>query len=324
MSKCLGCGSILTMDHNLDGYTSNLENRLCERCFRIKNYNEYKTVSHNNNDYYKIIDSIKAGLTVLVIDLFDIPTNLKELVNHLNNDVILVLTKYDLIPSNYDDKFLKYVMDNYNLNVLDAMVVSAKNNYHIDELYHKLISNTISSTIYFVGFTNAGKSSLINKLIYNYSNHDTKITTSSLPSTTLNTIEIKIDNLTLIDTPGIVDDKSILNNVVIEQIKKIVPKHKIKPITYQIKTMQTIEIEDLFGIECMKSNNLIFYISNGLKINRYYREASNNLLDKHHIKVDDNNDIVIPGLGFIRVLKRDEFNIYLPKKVGYYIRKSIM
>lgn len=41
--KCLGCGVEL-QDENmlLDGYTVNLENDLCQRCFRLKNYGEYQ------------------------------------------------------------------------------------------------------------------------------------------------------------------------------------------------------------------------------------------------------------------------------------------
>ena len=43
--KCLGCGVEL-QDENmlLDGYTVNLENDLCKRCFRLKNYG----ISSNN------------------------------------------------------------------------------------------------------------------------------------------------------------------------------------------------------------------------------------------------------------------------------------
>ena len=55
MNKCIGCGSILQSDdNNKIGYTTNINNRLCERCFKIKNYNDYKLVSKSNNDYINI------------------------------------------------------------------------------------------------------------------------------------------------------------------------------------------------------------------------------------------------------------------------------
>ena len=47
---CLGCGVIL-QDTNItqEGYTTSLENNLCRRCFRMKNYGEYQTVAKNND-----------------------------------------------------------------------------------------------------------------------------------------------------------------------------------------------------------------------------------------------------------------------------------
>ena len=37
--KCLGCGAILQTDSiDKEGYTKNIDNDLCERCFRINHY----------------------------------------------------------------------------------------------------------------------------------------------------------------------------------------------------------------------------------------------------------------------------------------------
>ena len=55
MSNCIGCGSPLQYkDKNAIGYTENKENKLCERCFKLKNYGSYQKVSLNNDDYQKI------------------------------------------------------------------------------------------------------------------------------------------------------------------------------------------------------------------------------------------------------------------------------
>ena len=324
MSKCIGCGVELSIDKNNIGYTTCLDNKLCERCFRIRNYNEYKTVTKDNDEYYKILDGIDNSLTLLIIDLFDIPSNLKTIIKHLNNQVILVLTKFDLIPTDYEEKFIGYFKDNYSLNIIDTIIISSKKNYHIDQLYDMIKKYNNTNKVYLVGPTNAGKSSIINKLIYNYSDSDTTITTSNLPSTTLSTIEIKLNDITLIDTPGIISFDSLINYVDSKLLKKIIPNNKIKPISYQIKTKQFIKIEDIFGIECINNNNIVLYISNSLSINRYYKDIRMDNLVKHHINVDDDSDIVIPGLGFIHVLNSDEFNIYLLNDIGYYIRKSIV
>ena len=49
--KCLGCGVVL-QDENIlqEGYTTSLENDICQRCFRMKNYGEYQMVAKSNID----------------------------------------------------------------------------------------------------------------------------------------------------------------------------------------------------------------------------------------------------------------------------------
>ena len=56
---CQGCG-VLLQDENVlqDGYTTNLENQLCQRCFRMKNYGEYQSVTKSNEEYLEILKSI--------------------------------------------------------------------------------------------------------------------------------------------------------------------------------------------------------------------------------------------------------------------------
>ena len=39
IKKCTGCGITLqTEDINKEGYTENIDNELCLRCFKLKNY----------------------------------------------------------------------------------------------------------------------------------------------------------------------------------------------------------------------------------------------------------------------------------------------
>ena len=57
--KCKGCGSILQNENvNLEGYVTKLDSTLCERCFRIKNYGDYKKIEKDNN-IYKYIKKYK-------------------------------------------------------------------------------------------------------------------------------------------------------------------------------------------------------------------------------------------------------------------------
>lgn len=322
MNKCIGCGAVLNSIKNKEGYTTNINGDLCERCFRIRHYNEYKFVVKNDLDYINILKNInKDDLVVLVVDLLNINNKLNDIGKILSNNILLVLTKYDLLPSNNEMKF-KDFFNNYNLNIIDTVIISSNINYNFDLLYSKIKEYKSSDKVYVVGFTNAGKSSMINKLIYNYSNNINYITTSNLPSTTLNTIEIKLDDLLLIDTPGLLDN-SIVNYISSDLIKKIIPKKKIKPITYQIKCHQLINIENILVIDT--SNSFItLYISNNLDIKRYYKSIDVSNLSKHHLIVKKNQDIVILGLGFIHVSKDSIIDIYVIDNTSVFLRDALI
>lgn len=328
MNKCIGCGSILqTEDSNKQGYTKNINNTLCERCFRIKHYNDYKLISKDNNDFIKILTNInKNDLVVLVVDLFNIPKELEILNKYLNNNILLVLTKRDILPlSVYDVNLLNY-FDKYNLNIIDKVIISSIKNYNFDDLLNKIKIHKTSNNVYVVGFTNAGKSSMINKILYNYTDIIPVITTSMLPSTTIDSIEIKInDNLTLIDTPGLLDSNNIINCVDIKKMKKIIPNKEIKPITYQIKDSQSLFIDDLVRIDVNSNNSLTFYISNMLNIDRTFKNTDKltNLV-KHDLYLKNNNDIVINGLGFIKVVHECRIILYTLDNVDVYIRDSLI
>lgn len=328
MPKCIGCGvSLQNKDKNLLGYTSNLNNNLCERCFRIRNYNDYKFVIKDNSDYIDILNNVSKtkDLVLFVVDLINISKHLEDISKYLNNNVLLVLSKRDLLPKScYDKKLMEY-FDNYKLNIVDKVVISSNKNYNLDELYEKINQYKTSNRVYVVGFTNSGKSTLINKILYNYSNNDTVITTSNLPSTTLDSIEICVnDNLTLIDTPGLLDAGDISNNVDSKTLKHIIPNREIKPKTYQIKDRQSIIIEDLARIDLDSKNSVTIYMSNNLNIKRVYKDTDElKNLNKKIIDIDKDNDIVIQGLGFIKFTDKARITLYLNKAIAFK-RKNLI
>lgn len=320
MKKCKGCGAFLQDSNDkFEGYTTNINNDLCERCFRIKNYNEYKLVEKNNIEFTNILKDINKtnDLVVLLVDLFNIPINLKEITEYLNNDILLVLTKKDIFSYKIpDEKFLSY---NYGINYIDSLVVSSNKNYNFDLLYEKINKYKKSNKVYIVGYTNSGKSTLINKFVHNYSKNNVNITTSNLPSTTLNTLEIVIDDdLTLVDTPGILDN----SNIDVNLLKKVIPKKEIKPITYQIHSKQYIYIEDIIKIESI-DNNLTLYFSNDLKIERKYKD-NKKLLNEKIVRVKKNEDIVISGIGFIKATNDEVIKINTKNSYLIYTRCSLI
>ncbi len=328
MSKCQGCGSVLQNENpNLDGFTKKIDNVLCERCFRIKNYNDYKKVIKTNNDFMPIIDNISKtdDLVVLVVDLFSIPASLNTIVDNLNNDILLVLTKRDIIPlSVYDERLIEY-FDNLSNRIVDTVICSAKKNFHLDELMNKIFQYKKTNNVYVVGYTNAGKSTLINKILYNYTKMEPMITTSLLPSTTIDAITIKIsDDLTLIDTPGLLEDGNILDYVDVNVLNRIVPKKEIKAITYQLKDKQCISVDNILLIENEDVNNITLFFSNSLNIERSFKNKDKSNLVLHRVEVKEREDIVISGLGFIKVMKHGIFNIYVLPGVLVYTRKSFI
>lgn len=327
MSKCVGCGILLQNEHeDMLGYVSNIsDNLLCQRCFRIRNYSDYKTVIKDNNEFFNILKSINStkDLVVLVVDVFNISNNLNIIRKYLNNDILIVLTKRDLLPKSVNDiKLIEYIRD-FNLNQVDTVVISSNKNYNFDNLYNLINKYKKSNDVYIVGFTNAGKSTMINKLIYNYSSCSDMITTSFLPSTTLDNINIKLnDELNIIDTPGILFEGSFYDILNGKDLKKIIPKKEIKPLSYQIKGKQFILVDKFLKLG-LSNINVVLYMSNNLNVKRYYKDIETVNFVKHHLKVC-NSDIVVEGLGFIKVIGCGYIDVYTFKDVCVYIRNSLI
>ena len=329
IKKCIGCGALMqSLNTESEGYINPLKyetSTICERCFRIKNYGDYKNIVKDNNVFIDILKSINPNdLVIFVMDLFNLPENIDIIKNSIKNPILVVLTKRDILPRIiYEDRMLKYI-DKYNLNIIDKLIVSSNKNYNFDLLIEKIKRYKTSSNVYVIGFTNAGKSTLINKLIYNYSKNKPVITTSMLPSTTLNSIEIKFDdNTTFIDTPGLLVEGSIENIISVDLLKKIVPKSEIKPITFQVKNESTIVVEDIFKL-LLSNNNITIFMSNALKIERYYKDKDILNLEEKEILVKKGEDLVISGLGFVKFTKDEKVKVGLIKGVNIYTRKSLV
>lgn len=330
--KCIGCGATLQIDDiDKDGYVKpqNYDvSTLCERCFKIRNYGEYKQVNKTNNDFLPILDEINKtdDLVLLVVDLFNINNGIELLKKHVSNKILLVLTKRDILPLSVYDEKLKSFFKNINMNIVDTVLISSLKNFNFDELMDKIYMHKTSNNVYVIGYTNAGKSTMINKIIYNYFNTDVKITTSMLPSTTLNSIEIKLsDDLTIIDTPGILNEGDISNFIDVKILKKITPKREIRPITYQIKSKQTIFVEDLVRMDIEDNNNVTMYISNSLKVERTFKKTDKLCkLKKHVFNLKKNQDIVISGLGFFKFVNEGNVTMYTLQDVDVFLRDNLI
>lgn len=311
--KCMGCGNILKDDE--------LEHNICNRCFRLKHYGEYHVTNKDNSDYLKIINNIDSNdLVIYVTSLLNLTImNLSKFKN-----VIVVLTKRDILPKSVkDNKIIDYVKNHYNFK--DIEVISSIKNYNLDNLISK-IEKYNKKKVYLIGNTNSGKSTLLNKLIENYSESDIDITTSMYPSTTLDTIEVKINDIEFIDTPGIIDNGSVINYIDYKMLKKITPKKEVKPRTYQIKGKGSLVIEDLVRIDYeTNDNSMTIYIANSVNILRV-GEANPRLKDlpEREFVLKNDKDIVITDLCFIKFVKGLKVKIYANNNINVYERDNLI
>ncbi len=329
MNKCLGCGAVLqNNDPKKEGYVcADAKHKdLCERCFRIQHYNEYKRITKDNNQFIDNLEYIKktGDLTVLVIDLFQMNQNIQMICEHCSSNLLVVFTKRDILPLSVSDEKLKAYTEILGIKALDTIIISSNKNYGLDDLYAAIHKYQVSQYVYVIGYTNSGKSTLINHMIQNYSDLKQTITTSMLSSTTLGNLEIPLtENVILVDTPGILEEGNICEQLNVSDLKKILPKKEIKPITYQIKTKQSIWIESWVRIDT-ELNNLTIYVSNQLKIVRTFHNTPITHFIPHVIRVKEQEDIVISGLGFIKVGKPEVITVYTLPNVLVYTRKSLI
>ena len=330
MKKCIGCGVVLQNENVLNiGYTPSLDNDYCMRCFKVKNYGETSSVSKSSEEYINILKSISKtnDLVLYIVDILNIKEDLNEIKEYLKNNIVLVLNKKDVLPKSVkDDKIINYLIERYEF--LDIVVVSSMNNYNLDILMSKINKYKTSNNVYLVGETNAGKSSLINKIIENYTDKTPDLTVSNMPETTLEKIKIKLnDNLTIVDTPGIVDSMNIINYLDKKYYKILNIKKEIKPKTFQINKNQSLLIGDFLRIDYIEGdkNSFTLYIPNGIKVKKinskhdYLKHLS---YKEYELKFHE--DIVIYGLGFIKIVLNGKVGIYLNKDIKTFLRKNMI
>lgn len=365
---CYGCGQILQCeDETKQGYVpekilEGKENILCQRCFKLQHYNTNSEVQLVDEDYITILKSIaqEDALLVYVVDVFSFETSIiNNLSNYINNQKILVLAnKRDLIPSSVkDEKLLNWIKEkllNTGIkNVFDVIMASGQTNYNVDLILNKIDELREGKDVYIIGNANVGKSTFINSLLKNYSNETDKfITTSSFPGTTLNVIRIPLDRKSYIyDTPGIIQKDSMLYAVDPRILKYIMPRKEIKPLTYQLKSGQSLLLGglSLFNFVSGKETGFTCYFSSFVKIHRTKiekREATfNSLVSSKSIlptstritKFDDletkrfelnkpgKYDIVISGYGWVSFEYEDQIvEVCVPKNCKVYLREALI
>lgn len=309
--KCIGCGSTMqSVDKDSAGYVKEDvydKSLYCERCFRLKNYNEYKEIElvDINN---KILDKVNSEkhLTFFLIDFLNINSETLNMFKKIESNKILVISKKDIIPNSIkEDKITNFIKNTYGISE-DIWYLSSKKKLNISKIIN--ITKENDNIAYIVGYTNSGKSTLINSITKKIDN-TSNITTSSIPNTTIDYISIKVDGVTLIDTPGFNLENNLYDKKDYDLIRRVNPKIFIKPLTYQTKDNTSFLIENKIYISTNNVNSVTFYISNNLKVDRLFNKDGLSTEEELNLDIKDDSDLVLKGIGFINIKKKCNITI---------------
>ena len=359
--NCSGCG-VLKQNKILDnkGYVKMLTHILCIRCFNIRFHNKIIKNNSIGHDWLLFLNNLNLSQddwVFYVVSLDNIIFNQDiNLINSIKkNRKVLIVNKVDLFSKNVSSRkiynYVRRVVSDWNVHFEKIILLSANKNIGLDNLYKFILfHDRPGASSYFLGISNSGKSTIINKLIHNYNEDDSNnlITTSPYLATTLGLIEITIINkedkcLKIIDTPGIIAnnldeviDYNLTNPNIFKQSKVL------KPITYNLYESKAIIYEGI-GVFIYKSNHkqpnvsFHFYKNNLVRLhltrinnvdnywNNNYERFNIHLTEdfvnfKEHIfEINNNNNhaIHINGVGFIKFNNARNANIILrfPKNI---------
>lgn len=364
--RCAGCGIAIQSENKEEpGFApasaTEKEVVICQRCFRIKHYNEASAVTVDQDEFLRLLSSIGStdSLVVHIVDIFDFEGSLISGLQRFvgNNEVLLVVNKVDLLPKSINMNRMRNWVQRQaklqGLRTVDVVLCSAKRNIGFDRVIEEIERYRNGRDVYVVGATNVGKSTLINRLINDYSDLDQELTTSRYPGTTLDAVHIPLeDGKAIIDTPGIVYSNRMTEIVPRSFLGTILPDKPIKPLVYQLNAGQTIFMGSIARFDFVEGErqSFTFYVSNAMNIHRTKLERADELYDQHkgellggpsreeleeipgwtrhslRVKRGSFNDIYISGLGWIQVNSDSGalLDVYAPKGIKVILRDSMI
>ena len=361
MSRCVGCGAILqTTNELLPGYippSADAESKAyCKRCYLIRHHNldysldnlnlmkDKELVKQKHFEYMQLLQNIKNEncLVLLMIDALDIYTGfipeLKKIIG--NNPVWVLANKSDLYPKDLKMNKIKEKIEKVSkengLDTKNIFFISCFKEHNVDVIMERMFANLNkkhypSNNIYVIGSTSVGKSTFINLVLKKYAKTVDLITTSMEANTTSNLIKIGVgknrngDECYLIDTPGYLNERSVLSCAPLETLKVLVPKNYIRVKTYQLNGEQTIFLGGLvrMDIVCEKLS-VSYYVSDKLYIHRTktinaekafenlkfkeivppFNEEERNMYGNNHqtkVSVNGTLNIWLSGIGIVHI-----------------------
>lgn len=355
---CKGCGVVLQQDDKTKlGYTPKIEAQFCQRCFRIRHYDDVVISMKQGIDSDAVLHKIDGmdGLLLWVVDLFDFEANMIQGMNRhlIGKDIILVATKRDLLPDTVGNeklsKFMLARLKEYSISVAGLVICGDLANYSnheangsIREVERAIAHYRGDRDVIVMGMANAGKSTLLNAMC------NTKdLTTSLHPGTTLDFNKIEMDGYTLYDTPGLTRMDSLLTHIDDTLLKTVIPLKPLKARIYQLYESQTISLGGLVRLDLIGCEKVtcVAYFGERLPIHRSKQEKANQLWSEHLgellapaldtnytdmqtfelMNVTEKTDVVIHGLGWFCITgKVKEIKVFVPKSGSVTFRKAMI
>ena len=351
---CQGCGAPIQKD-SIAG-----DKPLCERCFRIKHYNEALPTDLAAAEFTQMINRINFHDSVVlhIVDLFDLAGSLVTTLPRYiaGNRFVVIANKIDLFGRDLGHDRVRNWLAEYlkkaGLKPEKIFLMSAHKGLYLDEIIKFIDEKCRNKEIYVIGATNVGKSTFINQLLKRMNIQGGEITTSHFPGTTLDLIKLPIDNDSyIIDTPGLILQDRYSDFLGAESLQTITPRTAIKPAVYQLSGEQALFLGGLARVDQLSSgrNSFVVYRANSLKIHRtklvnadeLYQKHLGEMLSppqtdeverfsnivRHCFSYNGKNkiDIVISGLGFVTISGEwAEIAVHVPAGIAVEIRKSLI
>lgn len=364
---CLGCGAVLQSDDpKRAGYVAasaaaKNERIVCQRCFKMKHYNELAEVALDPAEFHRMLHQIgtEPGLIVHIVDIFDFEGSLISGLNRYGhqNPVLVAVNKIDLLPAEVSmgklEQWVRRQLKRFGLRAADVVLISAVRGTGFEDLIAAMSRLHKGKNIYIAGATNVGKSSVINRLIRDYSSLDHELTTSRYPGTTLDLIHIPLEEgQWLVDTPGLVLEDRYTERMPADLLKAVLPEKRLKPRIYQLNDQQTLFFGALARFDFVRGNRQSFvcYMAGGVPIHRTKLETADELYLKHkggmlsppseaqleqlppftvhtfRMKKNEPSDVLISGLGWIKATGKEDavIDIHVPRGIKVVLREAML
>ena len=307
----------------LDLVSLSKKRTICKRCHGLQNFGKVdqalrpgwtKEPLLSQEKFKELLAPLKDKPAVIValIDLFDFAGSVLPELDSIagENPVILAANKADLLPSkmgnqrveNWVRRELEYLGVKSIANIGGAVrLVSCKTGWGVQEMLEKArkLADEMECDIYVVGTANAGKSTLLNQILFKSSNEKFAgkkragnqnarkgaITTSPLPGTTLKFIEVNLEGgKKLYDTPGLLVPGTITQLLTPDELKIVVPSKRVEPITFRIESGKCVLVGGLAKIELIGDSKpflFTFFVANSIKLHPTSSDKASDFIKKH-------------------------------------------